>query len=277
MAAPPGFNANDTLLPDPGASSAPIHVMRGGGTYILSVFEMGEGGRLYGLPQGIKDGFYKEMMTLKQPFVRPSLRYIKQVHSALGQAGLHQKQRDLVKQVAFFKKMGKQKQNMLHAQDIAEAFQEKQNQNIIMQKLKENTNRVIREGQYIIESGTGKVPAENQPLDIASMIEENPANFSAGVVVGKPSAVRYNASRNFPYSTNAIVGTRKLRISGKTPYYTTKRYGAEMNFSKAMAPAVAEPAKKSGFFGRMKGWFSRKKGGRRRRQRNQKRTLKGRN
>lgn len=31
MSAPPGFNPNASLLPDPGASSAPIHVMRGGG------------------------------------------------------------------------------------------------------------------------------------------------------------------------------------------------------------------------------------------------------
>jgi hypothetical protein len=31
MAAPPGFNATASLLPDPGASSAPIEVMRGGG------------------------------------------------------------------------------------------------------------------------------------------------------------------------------------------------------------------------------------------------------
>jgi hypothetical protein len=33
---PPGFNATDSLLPDPGPSAAPIHVMRGGGVQTIS-------------------------------------------------------------------------------------------------------------------------------------------------------------------------------------------------------------------------------------------------
>ena len=262
MSAPPGFNANDSLLPDPGASSAPIHVMRGGNGYLLSVFEMGPSGRLAGVPQHIKTGFMNEMTELKNPLGSKKMVYISQVYRALGDAGLTQKQKELGKQIAYFKKMAKQRANLRYKQNIMNFYKEKQEQNAIMSKLKENTNRIIREGQYILESGTGKIPNENQPLNVASMIEENPSNFSAGVMTGKPSAVRYNASRNFPYSTNAVVGTRKLRISGKTPYYTTKRYGAEMNYSAAQPVVSAIPEKKPGFFSRIKSWFSRKKGGR---------------
>lgn len=36
MSAPPGFNPNASMLPDPGASSAPIHVMKGGGIGVQS-------------------------------------------------------------------------------------------------------------------------------------------------------------------------------------------------------------------------------------------------
>lgn len=52
MAAPPGFNPNASVLPDPGAASAPIHVMRGGGLKggnrdsILSAYKLGPGQEL---------------------------------------------------------------------------------------------------------------------------------------------------------------------------------------------------------------------------------------
>lgn len=52
MAAPPGFDPTASVLPDPGASSAPIHVMRGGGmkggdrTSILTAYKLGPGQEL---------------------------------------------------------------------------------------------------------------------------------------------------------------------------------------------------------------------------------------
>lgn len=58
MSAPPGFNPNDSLLPDPGANSAPIHIMKGGGLVFqnggftpmeeetLEKYQMGPGGLL---------------------------------------------------------------------------------------------------------------------------------------------------------------------------------------------------------------------------------------
>jgi hypothetical protein len=52
MAAPPGFDPTASVLPDPGASSAPIHVMRGGGmkggdrNSILRAYELGPGQKL---------------------------------------------------------------------------------------------------------------------------------------------------------------------------------------------------------------------------------------
>lgn len=52
MAAPPGFDPNASVLPDPGASSAPIHVMRGGGMKggakeeILRAYKLAEGQEL---------------------------------------------------------------------------------------------------------------------------------------------------------------------------------------------------------------------------------------
>ena len=52
MAAPPGFNPNASVLPDPGAASAPIHVMRGGGmkggnrNSLLNSYKLGPGQEL---------------------------------------------------------------------------------------------------------------------------------------------------------------------------------------------------------------------------------------
>lgn len=52
MAAPPGFDPNASVLPDPGASSAPIHVMRGGGMKggakedLLRAYKLAEGQEL---------------------------------------------------------------------------------------------------------------------------------------------------------------------------------------------------------------------------------------
>lgn len=58
MSAPPGFNPNDSLLPDPGANSAPIHIMKGGGLVFqnggftpmeeatLEKYQLGPGGLL---------------------------------------------------------------------------------------------------------------------------------------------------------------------------------------------------------------------------------------
>jgi hypothetical protein len=58
MSAPPGFNPNDSLLPDPGANSAPIHIMKGGGLVFqnggftpmeeetLEKYQLGTGGLL---------------------------------------------------------------------------------------------------------------------------------------------------------------------------------------------------------------------------------------
>jgi hypothetical protein len=260
MATPPGFNANDSLLPDPGANSVPIHVMRGGGRgggSIKQAFGMFPGGPLGNLPLEVQDGFVREVEAYKQPGAMISTYYIKQVIPLLNT----QRKSYLRNIIKVYK-------------DLAEKMENKQAENE-WKKTVANTENVIRRGQYIIEAGTGKVPNINQPLAIASTIEENPANFSAGIGAGKPSAMRTNYSRNFPYSTNAVVGTRKLRISGKTPYYATKRYGAEMNASKQVAPitaaamnwgATAAPVKKPGFFSRIKSWFSRKKGGRRRKQ-----------
>lgn len=253
MSAPPGFSANDSLLPDPGANSAPIHVMRGGGlkggANIKRAFGMFPGGPLERVPPHIQDAFVREVEAFKEPGAEKSMEYIKQVFRVLKP----QQKVYLTNLIKVYKEVAKKKQEQLDQLAFAQT--------------NENTEKMIREGQYLVEATTGKVPNVNQPLGQVSTIEENPADFSVGLVPGKPSSVRYNATRNFPYSTNAVVGTRKLRISGKTPYYTTKRYGVEMS---------AVPLKKPGFFSRFKSLFSRKKGGRRLR-RNQKRTLKRRN
>lgn len=254
MSAPPGFNANDSLLPDPGANSAPIHVMRGGGRgggSVKRMFGMFPGGPLGYLSPEIQDGFEKEVEEFKLPYHTPSTHHIKQVIPVL-----KPQQRIYLK-------------NILQVYSTVATTAEKAN----WQKTVANTENVIREGQYLIETGTGKVPNENQPLVLASMVEEDPVNFSAGVVAGKPSAMRANYTRKLPHFFNAVVGKKKMRISGKTPYYATKRYGAEMNSAKQAAPitaaaamnwgATAAPAKKPGFFSRIKSWFSRKKGGRR--------------
>jgi hypothetical protein len=58
MSVPPSFNPNDSLLPDPGANSAPIHIMKGGGLVFqnggftpmeeatLEKYQLGPGGLL---------------------------------------------------------------------------------------------------------------------------------------------------------------------------------------------------------------------------------------
>lgn len=276
MSAPPGFNANDSLLPDPGANTAPIHVMRGGGRgggRMKQAFGMFPGGPLAHIPPNVQDGFEREVEAFKEPGGKKSMVFINQVFRELNSA-----QKSYLRNlIQVYNAIAQRKQEQIELEEF-------RRNEANWQKTAANTERVLREGQYLIEARTGKLPNKNQPLDLATMIEENPANFSVGVVAGKPSAMRTNYTRNFPYSTNAVVGTRKLRISGKTPYYATKRYGAEMNALKSAAPITAAaaltnwgaaspvaqpvapvvPEKKPGFFSRLKSWFSRKKGGRRR-------------
>jgi hypothetical protein len=86
MAAPPGFNANASLLPDPGAASAPIHIVQGGGAssnssnssnssveanseyteeqqWILEKYGMGSRGPLTNFPPQTKRAFLEQIDT----------------------------------------------------------------------------------------------------------------------------------------------------------------------------------------------------------------------
>jgi hypothetical protein len=73
---PPGFNSNDSLLPDPGPSAAPIHVMRGGGgeaqatseedKNLLEKYGMGPEGILKGkIDEKVKAEFLKQLKSGK--------------------------------------------------------------------------------------------------------------------------------------------------------------------------------------------------------------------
>jgi hypothetical protein len=76
MAAPPGFNANASLLPDPGAASAPIHIVQGGGAanggsseytieeqHTLAKYGLDEDGPLAEFPPQTKRAFLDQIET----------------------------------------------------------------------------------------------------------------------------------------------------------------------------------------------------------------------
>lgn len=76
MSAPPGFNPNDSLLPDPGTNSAPIHIMKGGGLVFqsggftpmeeatLEKYQMGPGGILESeIPADVKTAFLQQLKS----------------------------------------------------------------------------------------------------------------------------------------------------------------------------------------------------------------------
>lgn len=71
MAAPPGFNPNASVLPDPGASSAPMHVMRGGGMKggsreeLLRAYHLGPGQELAGFSEEDKNAFVQALESGK--------------------------------------------------------------------------------------------------------------------------------------------------------------------------------------------------------------------
>jgi hypothetical protein len=78
MSAPPGFNSNDSLLPDPGANSAPIHVMKGGGLVfqnggftpaeeaVLDKYQLGPGGILEEeIPSDVKTAFLQQIQSFE--------------------------------------------------------------------------------------------------------------------------------------------------------------------------------------------------------------------
>lgn len=83
-----------------------------------------------------------------------------------------------------------------------------------------------------------------------STVEVNPPKFPPSVVSGKPGTIKHTTARKYPYTMNAVVGTRKLRISGTSPYSTMLRYTAEMNTN------IGKPS--TGLFTKVKSLFTRK-------------------
>lgn len=91
---------------------------------------------------------------------------------------------------------------------------------------------------------------ERQKPKTTTTVVENPPKFPTTLVSGKPSTIKHTTARKYPYTMNAVVGTRKLRISGTSPYATMLRYTTEMNAKSTHKP--------SGVFNKVKSLFTRK-------------------
>lgn len=223
----PGFNPNDSLLPDPGANSVPIHIMKGGGLVFqnggftpseeetLEKYQLGPGGLLESeISPDIKTAFLKQIKSFENGSL--NLSTLKKDQWAILEViqGLLEKQRKLLKTNSEF--------NAPVEEEIPD--------------IQEN------------ESPTPNAPLPNIPPANNGNLP-NPGEASSGTVVSEPQTGGFNVASLFELptpsepvapvepETNSSIGVLNTRSVGKTrkrqaggkaklrPFAKAKTYG----------------------------------------------------
>ena len=252
MAAPPGFDPNASVLPDPGASSAPIHVMRGGGMKggnpeiykrWLQMYQLGPG-------QALANEFSEED---KQTFL-----------AAMNSGGCNWTTKSVLDAkcapvVNVLKALLKQNIKRVNAAAIPETITtEAKSKGSWFSKLTEGLKiapsaaAAAKETPAVVKIDSEALSAtrvEGEDMDNAASnsIEYNPRNYkgSNSTTLG---VLGYNFDKRKMYA-NVKLGTRRARIRGNSDEELIAAYNAEKGklnteAANALAAATAASAEK---------------------------------